>query len=120
MSTRADSHLIRIDVACGDPSAATEKLDALVVSVHGLAAVVDGPECAVRKGQHDNGGVDVAGFPNLGRDAHGALRVDGTDLAAYEETGHVKVVDHHVGKQPARCEYIGDRRRGRVAADNVQ
>ena len=79
-----------------------EHLDALVVAVDRLAAVVDHGQAAVGVHERDHRGVDVAGLGERRLDAQRAARVDLDDLAARHVAGHVEVVDRHVEEDPAR------------------
>ncbi len=93
-----------------------ERLDALVVAVGALPAVVDHGEAAVRMTEHDHRGVDVAGGADRLVDPDVATGENLDHLTAGDEPGHVEVVDRHVEEQPAGAFDVGDRRRGRVAA----
>ena len=62
----ADRGLVRVAVLRRDLAFAAQNLDALVVAVGGLAAVVDRGDDAVSEAQHDHRGVHVAGPPISG------------------------------------------------------
>ena len=63
-------------------SSGAERLDALVVAVDRLPAVVDRRDAPVLVAHHHDGSVDVAGLADRRVDAHGGLRVDVDDFAA--------------------------------------
>ena len=76
--------------------------DALVVAVGGAARVRDLGDPAGRGLEQHGGGVDVAGRADRRVDEAGADRVHLDRLLAEQKASHVKVMDHHVAKQPAR------------------
>ena len=100
--------------------AGPERLDALVVAVHRLPAVVDRGDATVLVAQDHDRGVDVAGLADRRIDAHRGLRIDVDDLAAGHETSHVEVVDHHVEEDATGHLDVLDRRRRRVATGDAQ
>ena len=98
---------------------AAEGLDPLVVAVDGTTADVDRGEAAVLVGENDDGGIDITGLPDRGINPNAAEGVDRLDLATGHIAGHVEVVDRHVVEDAARDLDVGDRRRGRITAGDV-
>ena len=96
-----------------------EYLDALIVTVDCLAAVVDHADGAVCELEGDESGVYVAGLTDARIDQNGTDRIDLSDLAARQEARHVEVVDHHIIEDAAGNLDIGYRRRLRVAGGDL-
>ena len=107
---------MRERVLGGGQAARAEHLDALVVAVHRLAAVVDHGETAALVGERHDGGVHIVRLRVRLLHAQRAAREDLRDLAAGDEAGHVEVVDRHVEEDPAGDEHVRERRWLGVAA----
>ena len=95
-------------------------LEALVIAVYGLTAVVDHADRAVLKGQGDDGGVHVAFRANRRVNQDSALGINLGDLAARQEADHIEVVDHHIVVDTARTAHVFNRGRLRVAGADAQ
>ena len=107
--------VVRRLVVGGDAALGAEHLDALVVAIDGLAAVVDHAERTVGEPQRDDAGVHIAGLADLGVDQARADGADFGDLAAGQVADHVEIVDRHVDEDAAGHLDVGQRRSLRVA-----
>ena len=96
-----------------------EYLNALVVTVNRLAAVVDDTDCTVCELQGNESGVYVACLADARVYQNRTDGVDLSDLAARQEARHVEVVDHHIIEDAAGNLDIGYRGRLRVAGRNL-
>ncbi len=88
-----------------------EYLDALIVTVNCLAAVVDHADRAVFELEGNERGVNVAGLTDARIDQNGTNCIYLSNFAACEEAGHIEVVDHHIVEDTAGNLNIGYRRR---------
>ena len=96
-----------------------EYLNALVVTVNCLAAVVDHADRAVCELEGNERGINVAGLTDARIDQNGTNCIYLGNFAACEEAGHIEVVDHHIVEDTAGNLNIGYRRRLRIAGGNL-
>ena len=100
-------------------AATAEGFDPLVVAIDSTTADVDRGEAAVRVGENDDGSIDITGLPDRGINPNAAEGVDRLDLATGHIASHVEIVDRHVVEDAARDLDVGDRRRGRITAGDI-
>ncbi len=75
-------------------------LDALIVAVGSLAAVIDGAHGAVFEPESCHGGVDVIRGSESGIDQDISHGKDFIHVAFNEVTGHIEIMDGHIQKKP--------------------
>ncbi|EXX90704.1 hypothetical protein BG52_12810 [Paenibacillus darwinianus] len=98
---RADLRRVRVIVRHGRAALGAEYLDALVVAVNRLAAVLNDAVRAACEFQHDDRRVHIAVLREYRIDQHAPLRVHLFNLAAGKEAGHIEIVNHHIHEKPA-------------------
>ena len=96
-----------------------EHLDALVVTINCLTAVVDNTDCTVCKLQSDQRGIYVVRLTDAGIDQYRTDCIDLGNLAASQETSHIKVVNHHVIEDTTGYFDVIDRRRLGITRGNL-
>src|SRR5574340_509506 len=97
---------------------AAQNFQPLIVAVHRLAAIIDGADGAIGELQGHDGGIEVAEFCDL----RGEQDVpDGVQFLALAqlEACHVEVVDGHIQEHAAAILQVLQRRRLRVAGDDM-
>ncbi len=106
-------------VAGRDQSIAEQHFNALVIAIHGLAAVIDAAEHATGKFKVDDAGIQIADLVQGWVEQHISHHLQLCDFAA-QVARHVKIVDGHIQEDTAGCAQILHGRESRIAAGDTQ
>src|SRR2546430_6060194 len=110
---------VGVVVLAADSPRTAQQFHPLVIAIDGMAAVADCANDSVRKLQHDNCVVHVAGRCDVRVAYCAGLSKDLLYLASNQETGHIEVMDCHIEEDAAGDTNVLNRWRGRITADDM-
>src|SRR5258708_7259230 len=116
--SRAYAYRVRKVILSARRSFAAKDFNPLVVAIDGFTTVINGANRTTLELQRDQGSINIPGCANGWVNHHATSSIDFVNIAQ-QEARHVKILDGHVEEDAARHLHILNRRRGRVAADDV-